>query len=261
MLNTGRSSAFIIGCLFITVYAAPHVLPRGLVLPGAPWAEKHYSETIEDADKQAFSKTLPVIDGLSRIVSDGQNSRALFSLTGKYKDRNGKEHEENTLVMKVLHNVDKYGYAEVKALKLAGDFVDSGMLSESVPKLSKTPIPVIIMLRKPGQILSKTRAYRKANTDEENKLKAEAVDLMCKKVAHLAVTKKIYHGDNKEQNALATIKTEKNSDGMTVSSVTAIELVDWGAPGVYLVKDTVIEDEVYKYCKNFWQNVFVPLYR
>ncbi|KAJ4482619.1 hypothetical protein C8R41DRAFT_868786 [Lentinula lateritia] len=97
-----------------------------------------------------------------------------------------------------------------------------------------TAIPVIIMKKKSGQVLSGTGVYRKASGREKKRMEGEAVGKMCEKVAEFAERKQILRLDNKEQNALVTLS------GKTVTSV---ELVDMGPPGIFSVsKDAKRED-------------------
>lgn len=92
--------------------------------------------------------------------------------------------------MKVLRGKpDDNAFVEVKVLREAGDLIAAGMLHDA--RLSKTAIPVIIMKKKSGQVLSGTGVYRKASGREKKRMEGEAVGKMCEKVAEFAERKQI----------------------------------------------------------------------
>ncbi|KAJ3808926.1 hypothetical protein F5876DRAFT_66899 [Lentinula aff. lateritia] len=213
------------------------------------WILDTYDKTLQDEDRKVFGEsthlprsfhlfiTVPVPENTltnvpvgSRIPNDGANNRAMFLLSGE-NHYNG--HPAGDLIMKVLHGKpDDNAFVEVKVLREAGDLIAAGMLRDA--RLSKTPIPVIIMKKKSGQVLSRTGVYRKASGKEKKRMEREAVGKMCEKVAEFAERKQILRLDNKEENALVMLS------GKTVTSV---ELVDMGPPGIFSVsKDAKRED-------------------
>ncbi|KAJ4472348.1 hypothetical protein J3R30DRAFT_1074466 [Lentinula aciculospora] len=155
-------------------YSLPQAVTRNAIqrrrLFSQEWILDMYDKALQDEDRKVFEPTLTNVPVGPRITNDGSNNRAMFALSLEYKS-----HPAKDLIMKVLQGQpDDNAFVEVKVLHEANDLVAAGMLHDT--KLSKMPIPVIIMKRKPDQILSKTSAYRKANDADQNKMVEQAVE-------------------------------------------------------------------------------------
>ncbi|KAJ3709411.1 hypothetical protein C8R42DRAFT_730120 [Lentinula raphanica] len=211
MYNLRYIAFFICSAILLSTHAAPLVVPRGLL--GTTWIEASINSDAflnDPKDKELFSTMLTGV-------------------------RAG--HPGNSLIMKVMKSIDKATLGEAKALHEIGDLVASGMLEDRL--VSRHPVPVIIMLRKPGDVLSTTKEYKDANVAIKEQMRAQSNKLKCEKVALIAVSKHILHLDNHEANSLVTLT------GNTVSSV---ELIDFGVPDTYLVSKDVKEPEVLNFC-------------
>lgn len=89
--------------------------------------------------------------------------------------------------MKVLYFANDAAYGEVKALKAVGDLVDSGMIQHSKLGSKPGPFPVIIMKKKPGEVLYRHAAYMAAKRSMRESMRNETFSFMCDKVAEVAI--------------------------------------------------------------------------
>ncbi|KAJ3750307.1 hypothetical protein DFH05DRAFT_65470 [Lentinula detonsa] len=219
--------------LLLIAHAAPLVVPRGLL--GTTWIEASISSDVflnDPKDKELFSTTLTGVKLGQRLTPRGKYNAGLYLLSGTYKG-----HPGSSLVLKIMKSTDNAALGEAKALREIGDLVASGMLSDKL--VSRQPVPVIIMLKKPGDVLSTTKAYKEANVAIKEQMRTQTNKLKCEKVASLAVTKHILHLDNHEGNGLVTLS------GTTVAS---LELIDFGVPDTFLVGKSVKEVDVLNFC-------------
>ncbi|KAJ3824602.1 hypothetical protein F5880DRAFT_359458 [Lentinula raphanica] len=233
MYNLRYIAFFICSAILLSTHAAPLVVPRGLL--GTTWIEASINSDAflnDPKDKELFSTTLTGVRAGQRLNPQGKYNAGLYLLREAYKG-----HPGNSLIMKVMKSIDKATLGEAKALHEIGDLVASGMLEDRL--VSRHPVPVIIMLRKPGDVLSTTKEYKDANVAIKEQMRAQSNKLKCEKVALIAVSKHILHLDNHEANSLVTLT------GNTVSSV---ELIDFGVPDTYLVSKDVKEPEVLNFC-------------
>ncbi|KAJ4489310.1 hypothetical protein C8J55DRAFT_592547 [Lentinula edodes] len=229
-----RSSlAFVLGPLLLVTYAAPLLVPRGLL--DTTWIEASISSDVflnKPKDKEAFSTTLTGVKLGQRLTPRGKYNAGLYLLSGTYEG-----HPEGSLILKVMKSTDKAALGEVKALHQVGDLVASGMLSDIL--VARNPVPVIIMLKKPGDVLSTTKAYQNANVATRERMRAQSNSIKCERVASLAVTRHILHLDNHEANSLVTLSG---------NTVTSVELIDYGTPDTYLVSENVKKADVLDFC-------------
>ncbi|KAE9404957.1 hypothetical protein BT96DRAFT_972785 [Gymnopus androsaceus JB14] len=254
MLSFHYISLLIIGSLTLTAYAAPPPLSlSNLELReelGMPWIDVKFDnpQILEGKDKKTFSKKLSGITIDEKLPVEPHNSYGLYTLKGRYKFRTASKY-----IMKIMLPIDNdakaaEAFGEVKALKIVGDLVDSGLFTDLARGFENAP--VIIMKKKSGEVLSTTTAFKAAVAGKDvalqTQMKSEALKLMCAEVARIAYKKKVLHDDNHENNVLVTLR------GNTVISV---ELVDWGPQGTYQInKKLVTQAEIEHWCIDGWKN-------
>ncbi|KAE9401265.1 hypothetical protein BT96DRAFT_918877 [Gymnopus androsaceus JB14] len=148
-----------------------------------------------------------------------------------------------------MKKIDDFAYGEVKALMDVGEgnYVDSGILALD-PKKPESLVPVILMLKKPGEILTKSNEFVTAEPQQKLTMKTQTVRFTCAKFVDLVFNKHIVHGDNNGDNILVEFWPSKN--------VKSVELVDWGFPGARYVNvkklGKVARSDVYQWCtENF----------
>ncbi|KAJ3929008.1 MAG: hypothetical protein NXY57DRAFT_1041166 [Lentinula lateritia] len=174
MRFNSQSFLVVFGSMMVATWALPLI---------EKWILEEYEKTVTAADKNVFKAKLKDVQLGPLLSTEGLHNNGIYSMKGKYKGKSGDD-----IVLKVLKSVDDEAYAEVKALKGIGEYVDSGMFT-----VKGKEAPVIIMIKVPGSVLSDTPEYKKAKTDEKEKMKEEAIDLMCKEVAEVGKSKGILH--------------------------------------------------------------------
>ncbi|KAJ3779922.1 hypothetical protein GGU10DRAFT_337612 [Lentinula aff. detonsa] len=125
--------------------------------------------------------------------------------------------QQNDLVAKVFRShttTPDHVCAEIEALKQIGEFHVAGSYDGSM---------VIIMKKKPGEILQNTKQYKQAAPSDRSRLRSEAKKKYCEKVAKIAIDKKAYHDDKSSRNYL--VQFDEMKAPVTISS---IEVIDWG---------------------------------
>ncbi|KAJ3826784.1 hypothetical protein EV361DRAFT_876007 [Lentinula raphanica] len=245
-----------VGSMMIAVGALPLIARN---LQGEKWILQEYEKTVTAADKHVFSRftsfvynctqcsgnNLPTISPEAKLKdvdigpllsTEGLHNKGVYSIKGKYKN-----HEGDSIVLKVLKTVDDEAYAEVKALKGVDEYVDSGMF-----EVKGKEEPVIIMLKVPGSVLIDTDEYKKSHTDDKEKMKEEAIDLMCNEVARVGKSSGILHNDNRIENIHVTMSGKK---------VIAAKLTDWGAYELYTMDKGASTAEIIAFCKKHWTPV------
>ncbi|KAJ3907129.1 hypothetical protein F5879DRAFT_986773 [Lentinula edodes] len=233
MRFNSQSLLLVFGSMMVAVWALPLIARN---LQGEKWILEEYEKTVTAADKNVFKAKLKDVQLGPLLSTEGLHNNGIYSMKGKYKGKSGDD-----IVLKVLKTVDDEAYAEVKALKGIGEYVDSGMFT-----VKGKEAPVIIMIKVPGSVLSDTPEYKKAKTDEKEKMKEEAIDLMCKEVAEVGKSKGILHNDNRIENIHVTMSGNK---------VVSAKLTDWGAYELYTMDKSASEAEIIAFCKKHWTHV------
>ncbi|KAF5368228.1 hypothetical protein D9757_011224 [Collybiopsis confluens] len=215
------------------------------------WLGKELAETLTSEEKQVFAtKFNPKEITFGKLISRVGNTGNVYSLT-KFKSETG------PLVAKVYGappaTLNARDFAEVKGLKMVGDFVGSGQITENAihddangDKMSA----VIVMRRKKGLEILDTPQYDAAIRDRatEKAFMSKLGHAYCEEVAKVAVQKGVYREDHNLGNFLVSFvgKTDQ---------IASLDLVDWGHPRA--VVKPVTEKQVLDYCmsdlpKNGW---------
>ncbi|KAJ3738374.1 hypothetical protein DFH05DRAFT_1496544 [Lentinula detonsa] len=223
----------VFGSMLVAVWALPF---HARNLQGETWILQEHQKTVTEADRNVFQATITDVELGSFLSTQGLHNNSIYNIKGNYKNYNG-----DSIVMKVLKIVDDEAHAEVKALKGVGEYVDSGMFT-----VKGKEEPVIIMSKVPGSVLSDTPEYQKAKTDDKEKMKEEAIDLMCKEVAQVGRSKGILHNDNRIENIHVTMSGNK---------VDSVRLTNWGAYELYTMDKSTAEAEIIAFCKKRWTPV------
>ncbi|KAE9403463.1 hypothetical protein BT96DRAFT_990325 [Gymnopus androsaceus JB14] len=244
-------SQFLVFFSFLTVHGLP-LVPRGYShLISESWSEGLFmSKQFSSEEQKVFE---PKLTGLSLgpvLTKEGHNNAGIHSVSGAYKDpHSGTTHQGETLVVKFLNPTKmvegknaKYGWGEVAALKVVGDYVASGML-ENQGKL----VPVIVMKKQPGADIHDSTAYKGANEEKKKEMRAKLAKAMCAKVAKMASEKLLYHHDNHMGNVMATL---------TGSEITNVNLIDYGADWCYRVKPGTSEKVLLAFCEKDWITIY-----
>ncbi|KAJ3740795.1 hypothetical protein DFH05DRAFT_1462699 [Lentinula detonsa] len=182
-----------------------------------------------------------VSEFFSPAVEGGTNNKAVTNLAGpdRYKG-----HPKNKLFVKVLFSKAVDTYDEARALEMMGLLVDTGLVQLKDHKGTLTPpYPAIIMKKKEGVLLLESQEYQAANEAEQRRMKIETVTLICEQAAKDAVQYKVYHDDNKPENAFVTFEK---------GSVKAVDIFDYGHPDTYEVMKEVDEQKLSELCKTHW---------
>ncbi|KAJ3715886.1 hypothetical protein DFJ43DRAFT_1101595 [Lentinula guzmanii] len=178
---------------------------------------------------------------LGPAVEGGTNNKAVTNLAGP-DDYKG--HPKNKLFVKVLFSKAIDTYDEARALEMMGLLVDTGLVQLKDHKGTLTPpYPAIIMKKKEGVLLLESQEYQAANEAEQRRMKIETVTLICEQAAKDAVQYKVYHDDNKPENAFITFAK---------GSVKAVDIFDYGHPDTYEVMKEVGEQKLSELCKAHW---------
>ncbi|KAJ3721334.1 hypothetical protein DFJ43DRAFT_1203263 [Lentinula guzmanii] len=197
--------------------------------PQPPWLGKYivHPSTLKDDQHIIFD---PLDLELGDSISDTGD------LAEVKRVRKFRGIQRNDLVAKVFRSetttADHVG-AEIEALKQIGEFHVAGDYDGSM---------VIIMEKKPGEILQNTKQYKQAAPSDRSRLRSEAKKKYCEKVAKIAIDKKAYHDDKSSRNYLVQF-----SDEMTPVTISSVEVIDWGITRI--VNEPVPEEKkVYQYC-------------
>ncbi|KAF5339234.1 hypothetical protein D9757_015177 [Collybiopsis confluens] len=172
------------------------------------WLGKELAETLTSEEKQVFG-----------------NTGNVYSLT-KFKSEIG------PLVAKVYGappaTLNARDFAEVKGLKMVGDFVGSGQITENAihdDANGDKMYAVIVMRRKKGLEILDTPQYDAAIRDRatEKAFMSKLGHAYCEEVAKVAVQKGVYREDHNLGNFLVSFvgKTDQ---------IASLDLVDWGHP-------------------------------
>lgn len=113
--------------------------------------------------------------------------------------------DPSRLLVKVLKGIDDDMIAEVKALKIVGQFVASGKLKVEVGTTRKTrkgkkvdePMfelkPIIVMLKMPGKALTSVPAFIAADIETKRQMMGDTLKMMCDRVSELALEHHFVH--------------------------------------------------------------------
>ncbi|KAJ3792699.1 hypothetical protein GGU11DRAFT_802341 [Lentinula aff. detonsa] len=196
--------------------------------PQPPWLGKYivHPSTLEDDGNMFAPLKLELGDSIS-------NTGYLAEVKWVHKFQGI---QQNDLVAKVFRShttTPDHVCAEIEALKQIGEFHVAGSYDGSM---------VIIMKKKPGEILQNTKQYKQAAPSDRSRLRSEAKKKYCEKVAKIAIDKKAYHDDKSSRNYL--VQFDEMKAPVTISS---IEVIDWGITRI--VNEPVPEEKkVYQYC-------------
>ncbi|KAJ3813924.1 hypothetical protein F5876DRAFT_62719 [Lentinula aff. lateritia] len=214
------SLAFSLVLILILMAKATHAVPASVrrtinseytemrkIVLGAPggkrnpdWILGFYGDDVylNEDDRKVFDKKLDLTVGRCRDDCSGAFSKGIYSLLKDHK-AGGIKHGKNTVIIKVMLEIGNNAWGEVKALKDAGLYVDSGLAN------------VI-----GGVMMDKTIEYKNAKLDQS---------------------------DFNPANFL--VGGTQTSKGLVLKTpMTEAQLVDWGYPGVFKVKNGITEAEV-----------------
>ncbi|KAJ4481198.1 hypothetical protein J3R30DRAFT_3681984 [Lentinula aciculospora] len=152
-----------------------------------------------DEVKDAFSSELKGVWLGSYIPASerGFNSEGVYNVHGKIGGKDA--------VLKVMKDfTSSEALGEVLALKDHGELLVSGHL-----QISGVYKPVIIMVKISSEVLSDTREYERASDEKREKMKEDAIKLMCKTVADIAERSHMLHRENNIDNTLVKISGGK----------------------------------------------------
>ncbi|KAF9064809.1 hypothetical protein BDP27DRAFT_1366928 [Rhodocollybia butyracea] len=219
-------------------YAAP--IPHSLSHEQTDaWIGDDYGSdsNLNTNDKQAFVQTLEGVELGGRLSGNGGGYNAgIYVLSKDYKG-----HEASQVIAKCMQTpIDVKAWGEVKALKTVGYFIDSGLLLKDNAR-----IPVILMKRIPGVVPPLTRRWK--SEKERAKLLEEIKPKVKAEIVGWAVRNKMLLTDFHPGNIHVDLTEE--------DTVKSVNVLDFGYPGVYVVKPTVKEDEVGKWFEEQWSEL------
>ncbi|KAJ3747012.1 hypothetical protein DFH05DRAFT_1598254 [Lentinula detonsa] len=217
--------------------------------PVAPWVVQDFRDVLTKEDKQVFGEsefgsridmkahvrewdTMNVAQPLvgvklgtmSKLPSLGANNDGLYRFSQTYINHAGETFEKDDVILKVLKSFGDEGFAEVKALKKVGEWVDSGSLA-----ISGVSKPAIVMKARPGEALV-LNAYYKDHPDKQMEMAKDAKMQGCKKAAKIATACNVFYWDVSpvSENVLVDVK-----DG----AIASVELVSWGSSSIIFVQE------------------------
>ncbi|KAJ3763869.1 hypothetical protein EV360DRAFT_77948 [Lentinula raphanica] len=171
-------------------------------------------------------------------LPQGGNSVAVYDLKGTYKAHNGSDYDGSDLVIKILrpdsHPV--YTLSEAKALKIVGDFVDSGILSYKAKDWAHAhPCPAIIMKKVPGKLLDDLPVYQRATPGEKKIFRRVIGKLVCAEAGRVAffTTPSIVHENNHKGNVLIELEKEESL------AKPSVRFVDYAWPQIFFASEGI----------------------
>ncbi|KAJ3974637.1 hypothetical protein EV361DRAFT_614294 [Lentinula raphanica] len=171
-------------------------------------------------------------------LPQGGNSVAVYDLKGTYKAHNGSDYDGSDLVIKILrpdsHPV--YTLSEAKALKIVGDFVDSGILSYKAKDwINAYPCPAIIMKKVPGKLLDDLPVYKRATPGEKKIFRRVIGKLVCAEAGRVAfvTTPSIVHENNHKGNVLIELEKEESL------AKPSVRFVDYAWPQIFFASEGI----------------------
>ncbi|KAJ3805076.1 hypothetical protein F5876DRAFT_82206 [Lentinula aff. lateritia] len=222
----------VVGFLLVSTSALPHV---ARTVDRQNWILQSYTELVSSRYievQDAFKNVLTGVSLGSHITASerGLNSKGVYNVRGKIAGK--------VAVVKVMKDTGTEALGEVLALKDRGELLYSGYIV-----IDREYEPVIVMVKVPGEVLSDTREYKRASDEKRETLKQEAIKLMCKAVADIAVKSHLLHYENNIDNTLVTV-----SNGKVISA----KVCDYGASVTFKVSASVTKREVNDWCKTRW---------
>jgi len=228
--------------------------PKNFKLP--EWVIAPYPLSLKDEDRVNVFETM--IEGItlaSKHSPLGNNNAGIYSIASftpsfaqEYFPRNiaSLNPDPSRLLVKVLKDVDDDVIAEVKALKIVGQFVASGRMrvqmedDESMYEIK----PMIVMLKMPGQALTSTPGFIAAKDMEtKRQMMSDSLMMMCDKVGEMALEYGFVHRDNIIPNVMVI------ADGTTIIDV---NIIDWGGKYLSSIRDDVTWDDLMAWCHRRW---------
>ncbi|KAJ4474511.1 hypothetical protein J3R30DRAFT_3684628 [Lentinula aciculospora] len=219
------------------------------------WILGFYNAYLDDVDKKVFDKILSLTQqDVGDPISGGRGkwSNGVYNVTKNYwKFKGGfRIYNKDTIVLKRLKAlIGNNEMGEVKALKDVGLYVDSG-LAHIGPW--KTQVPVILMKKVDGVVMIDTAEFKIANKQQKFKLLEEAKPHVRKQVVRWAVTKQVLHAEFNPSNFLVGGRQTPTSVSMD-TPITKVQLIDFGYPGIFKVKEVVTEKEVEDWFDLQWE--------
>ncbi|KIK52351.1 hypothetical protein GYMLUDRAFT_77865 [Collybiopsis luxurians FD-317 M1] len=227
----------VLSLMLVVSWALPHVVRVVKQYPDAKWILQEYEHTLTPADKNALKKKLTGVQLGSLFSEDGLNNNGLYTFKAPYKG-----HPADSIILKTLKAANDEACGEVKALGVRNQLVDSGMF-----KVKNKEEPVIIMKKVSGGPLMHEPAYKATKDhDAKDKMKQEAIDLMCQKVAHEVQTHGILHHDNRIENIHVMMSGNK---------VVGVEPTDYGTFELFTADKSTPIDVIVAFCKKHWTPV------
>ncbi|KIK66436.1 hypothetical protein GYMLUDRAFT_55694 [Collybiopsis luxurians FD-317 M1] len=136
------------------------------------------------SDSSSLETSLTTLQLGPKLSSRGFNNHGIFSVSGTYAGHAGKD-----LLVKIVKRADEVdepvrvdkdtpveaaSIGEVKALKRNRQYVASGMLKDR-QILGTEAMPVIVMIRQPGDVLVDDKDYQHASEPEKEEMRREAI--------------------------------------------------------------------------------------
>ncbi|KAJ4485532.1 hypothetical protein J3R30DRAFT_3440146 [Lentinula aciculospora] len=220
-----------------------------------PWILGFYGAYLDDVGKKVFDKTLSLTQrDVDDLINDnrGQWSIGVYNVTKNYwKLKDGfRRYKKDTIVLKRLKEpIGNNEMGEVKALKDVGLYIDSGSAPIGPWKMQ---VPVILMKKVDGVVMIDTAEFKNANQQQKVELLEQAKLHVRKQVVRWAVTKQLLHAEFNLGNFLVGGRQTATSVSMD-TPITKAQLIDFGYPGIFKVKDDVTEKEVEDWFDLQWE--------
>ncbi|KAJ3765899.1 hypothetical protein FB446DRAFT_759314 [Lentinula raphanica] len=257
--------------------------PLKFTLPN--WVTAPYPRSLKPEDfKDVFSTPLQGLTLAQKHSAMGNNNAGVYSV-GSFDPSfaqlfppsiAAQNIDPSRLLVKVLKAIDDDMIAEVKALKIVGQFVASGLMKLPVARsneLGKVKRglkgghtrrdaasgkndgidsvedgfelkPVIVMLKMPGKPLTLVPEFV-SETDLETKrqMMSDTLSLMCDRVGELALQHRFVHRDNIIGNILVI------NEG---TQIVDVNVIDWGGKFLSSISDDVTWDDLMGWCHRRW---------
>ncbi|KAF8828507.1 hypothetical protein HHX47_DHR3000154 [Lentinula edodes] len=187
-------------------------------------------------DKKVFDRKLEGIS-FGPEIEGGSNNYGLWEISD-YQEK-----PKHNLLAKFFKESGPQPFGEVKALRMMGLLVASGMIRDPHPDGRSLPLPAIIMEKKEGVRLMNIIVYKLATFQEQRSMVEQIHAMMCRQAVEDAVRFKVYHHDNNLDNALLTFLDKEPVKVIDfIKSVKGLELIDYG--GAYMVMKDVSKERL-----------------
>ncbi|KIK57991.1 hypothetical protein GYMLUDRAFT_246369 [Collybiopsis luxurians FD-317 M1] len=247
---------------------------RPLTFKLPAWVTAPYPKSLREEDRDAFNTTLQGITLARKHSSMGNNNAGVYAVAS-FDSSFAKAFpssiaaqgiDPSRLLVKVLKDIDDDMIAEVKALKIVGQFVASGMLRVPATKSNEAKKkrragntiqssdknkdnqfelkPVIVMLKMAGVPLTSVPAYvAEKDSTTKRRMMADTLNIMCDRVGKLALDHRFVHRDNIIGNVLVI------SNG---TEIVDVNIIDWGGKYLSSIQDDVTWDDLMGWCHKRW---------